>query len=153
MRHVLIAACIVAACGTAAAQDHEQKIQRSDLPSAVEASLQREINGAKILGLSKELEKGNLYYEAECIVDGHSKDILFAENGQVEEVEEQVAFEALPTNVQQSLRHKAEPGRITKIESLTKHGQLVAYEAQVRTNGKRSEIQVGPDGQKLAHEE
>jgi hypothetical protein len=29
----------------------------------------------------------------------------------------------------------------------------MAYEAQVRTGTKRSEIQVGPDGKPLAHEE
>jgi hypothetical protein len=29
---------------------------------------------------------------------------------------------------------------------------LVAYEAQVLTGGKKSEIQVGPDGAPLAHE-
>ena len=31
--------------------------------------------------------------------------------------------------------------------------KLVAYEAQVTTNGKRSEVQVGPDGKPLDHEE
>ena len=44
-------------------------------------------------------------------------------------------------------------GTIAKIESLTKNGKLVAYEAVVKTGTKRSEIQVGPDGQKLAHPE
>jgi hypothetical protein len=39
------------------------------------------------------------------------------------------------------------------VESLTKHGTLVAYEAQVLNKGKKSEIQVGPDGKPLAHEE
>ena len=40
-----------------------------------------------------------------------------------------------------------------KVESLTKHDQLVAYEAQVTTGGKKSEIQVGPDGGRLTHPE
>ena len=44
-------------------------------------------------------------------------------------------------------------GKITKVESLTKRGAIVAYEAQVRTGAKRSEIQVGPDGKPLAHPE
>jgi len=44
-------------------------------------------------------------------------------------------------------------GKIGKVESITKQGKLVAYEAHVTTNGKRSEIQVGPDGRPLAHEE
>ncbi len=40
-----------------------------------------------------------------------------------------------------------------KVESLTKSGKLVAYEAQVLTGKKHSEVQVGPDGQPLAHPE
>jgi hypothetical protein len=39
------------------------------------------------------------------------------------------------------------------VESITIHGKLVAYEAKVDTNGKRSEIQVSPDGKPLDHEE
>ena len=40
-----------------------------------------------------------------------------------------------------------------KVESLTKRGKLVAYEGQVITKGKRSEVQVGPDGKPLDHQE
>jgi hypothetical protein len=43
-------------------------------------------------------------------------------------------------------------GKITKVESLTKQDKLVAYEAQVDKNGKRSEIQVGPKGERLLTE-
>jgi hypothetical protein len=41
---------------------------------------------------------------------------------------------------------KAGSGKSTKVESITKQGKLVAFEAQVRTDGKCSEVQVGPDG-------
>jgi hypothetical protein len=51
------------------------------------------------------------------------------------------------------LQAKAGKGKITKVESLTKKDKLVAYEAQVVTNGKKSEVQVGPDGKPLDHEE
>jgi len=43
--------------------------------------------------------------------------------------------------------------RSSRVESLTKHATLVAYEAQVRKGSKTSEVQVGPDGGALAHEE
>jgi len=55
--------------------------------------------------------------------------------------------------VKDGLQAKAGAGKIIKVESLTKHDQLVAYEAKVQTDGKKKEIQVGPDGQPLAHEE
>jgi hypothetical protein len=68
-------------------------------------------------------------------------------------VEEQVDINALPLTVVNSLRRQAGEGTITKVESLTKHGEIVAYEAQVDSNGKHREIQVGPNGERLDHEE
>jgi hypothetical protein len=43
--------------------------------------------------------------------------------------------------------------QLVKVETLTKKGKLVACEAKVLTNGKTSEVQVGPDGKALDHEE
>jgi hypothetical protein len=55
--------------------------------------------------------------------------------------------------VKAGLQAKAGEGKIVKVESLTKHDKIVAYEANVQSAGKTSEIQVGPDGQPLEHEE
>ena len=45
---------------------------------------------------------------------------------------------SLPAVVREGLQKAAGAGTITKVESLTKHGELVAYEAQLRTSSKRS---------------
>ncbi len=58
-----------------------------------------------------------------------------------------------PADVQAGLAAKAGEGKILKVESRTKKERLVAYEAHVETAGKKSEIQVGPDGKPLDHEE
>jgi len=137
--------------GTASAQ--EKKIKRSDLPPAVEKTVAAQSAGATIRGFSTEKEKGQIFYEAEMIVNGHSKDVLIAADGTVVEVEEQVTLDSLSPEVKAGLQAKAGNGKILKVESLTKKGKLVAYEAQVETNGKKSEVQVGPDGKPLAHEE
>ena len=84
---------------------------------------------------------------------GHTKDITMAEDGTVAEVEEQVKLDALPAEVKAGLQAKAGAGKITNVETLTKKDKLVAYEAQINTNGKKSEVQVGPDGKPLDHEE
>jgi hypothetical protein len=86
-------------------------------------------------------------------VSGHSKDVSMAADGTVVEVEEQVAMDSLSAQVKAGLQAKAGAGKILKIEALTKKGKLVAYEAQVETNGKKSDVQVGPDGKPLDHEE
>jgi len=87
------------------------------------------------------------------MVNGHSRDLLIAADGTVVEVEEQVAFDSLSAEVRAGLQAKAGKGKILKVESLTKKDKLVAYEARVETDGKKSEVQVGPHGKPLDHEE
>jgi hypothetical protein len=60
---------------------------------------------------------------------------------------------SLPAPLKTVLQKLVGGGKITKVESITKNNRLVAYEAKVTNNGKRSEIQVGPNGQPLDHEE
>jgi hypothetical protein len=131
----------------------EKKIQRTDLPPAVEKTVAAQSQGATIKGFSQEKENGQTFYEAEMTVDGHSKDILLDASGAIAEVEEQVALDSLSAPVKDGLQAKAGSGKIVKVESLTKHDKLVAYEAQVLTGGKKSEVQVGPDGKPLDHEQ
>ena len=137
--------------GTAYAQ--EKKIKRSDLPPAVEKTVAAQSAGATIRGFSTEKEKGQTLYEVEMTVNGHSKDISMTADGSIVEIEEQVSLDSLSPEVKAGLQAKAGAGKILKVESLTKKEKLVAYEAQVETNGKKSEVQVGPDGKPLDHEE
>jgi uncharacterized membrane protein YkoI len=146
---ILIAGLVFAA--SAGGQD--RKIKRSDLPLAVEKTVAAQSAGATVKGFSTEKEKGQTYYEAEMVVNGHSKDILMDANGAIVEVEEEVAMDALPAEVRAGLQAKAGEGKLVKVETITKKDKLVAYEAQVTRGGKKSEVQVGPDGKPLDHEE
>ena len=146
-----IAAGLLLLAGNASAQ--EKKIKRSDLPPAVEKTVAVQSAGATIRGFSTEKENGQTLYEAELMVNGHSKDISMTADGSIVEIEEQVALDSLPAEVKAGLQAKAGTGKILKVESLTKKDKLVAYEAKVETNGKKTEVQVGPDGKPLDHEE
>lgn len=109
--------------------------------------------GATVKGFSEETEKGETTYEVEMVVNGHTKDVQIDPNGAIVEVEEEAAMDSLPASVKAGLTAKAAGGKILKVESITKNGKVVAYEAKVETAGKKSEIQVGPDGKPLDHEE
>src|SRR5580698_7580410 len=128
--------------GNASAQ--EKKIKRSELPPAVEKTVAAQSTGATIRGFSTEKEKGQTLYEVEMTVNGHSKDISMTADGSIVEIEEQVSLDSLSPEVKAGLQAKARKGKILKVESLTKKDKLVAYEARVETNGKKSEVQVGP---------
>ena len=139
--------------GTTSSLAEERKIERGDLPSAVEKTVASESRGAKIRGFSEEKENGKTYYEAEMIVNGHTKDIQIDTSGAIVEVEEQVAMDALPAEVKAGLQARAGDGKLVKVETITKKDKLVAYEAQVTKGAKKLEVQVGPNGKPLDHEE
>jgi uncharacterized membrane protein YkoI len=146
----LIIAQILFLSGTIAAQ--EKQLQRSDLPAPVQKTADAQSKGATVTGYKKETEAGKPAYEVKMTINGHSKDVTIDPSGALLEIEEQVALEALPAAVRDGLQKKAGAGKITKVESITKHGTVVAYEAKVLTAGKKTEVQVGPDGKPLDHE-
>ncbi|MEK6334758.1 MAG: hypothetical protein AABM67_07405 [Acidobacteriota bacterium] len=148
-RFFVVALAIAPAFSVAQAQEKERKIKREQLPPAVEKTVARESQGAIIKGFATEVEHRQRFYEASLIVNGHRKDILMDKDGNIVEVEEEVRIDSLPSTVQDALRKAAGSGTIELIESLTKGGQLVAYEGHVRAGKKRFEIQVGPNGEKL----
>ena len=144
------AALLVAA---SAVQAQEKKIKREELPPAVEKTVAEQSKGATIRGFSTEMENGKRIYEAELTVNGHGKNISMDAAGNIVEVEEEVALSSLSAAVREGLTRVAAGATIGKVESISKNGKLVAYEAVVTRDEKRTEIQVAPDGSKLAHRE
>lgn len=142
---------MIAVSLTLAAQ--EKKISQSSLPAAVQKMVQEQSQGTYIKGYSTEVEHGKKVYEVEMIVNGHTKDLQIGADGILNEIEEEVTFDSLPKAVQMALTRQAAGAKVTKVESLTKHGKLVAYEAATLKGTKKGEIQVGPDGANLSHEE
>jgi hypothetical protein len=130
----------------------DKKVTKEQLPAPVQKTVDEQTKGSAVLGFAIEEEKGKTFYEAETKVNGHTKDLLIDASGNVVEVEEEVAFNALPQEVQNGLKKAAGIGKLGKVESLTKGGKLVGYEAVVQRGVKKSEVQVGPNGEKPSHE-
>ncbi len=138
---------------TAAVPAQEHKVTRDQLPPAVTVAVDRETQGSTIKAFSTEREHGKQIYEAETVVDGRNRDLSFAANGTLEEVEEEVAFHSLPQEAQAAITARANGAQTLKVEALHKQGKLVAYEATTIKAGKKGEVQVGPHGEHLQHAE
>ena len=123
----------------------EKPVQMKDLPPAVQKTVEAQSQGAKVRSLSKEIENGKTFYEAELEVNGHGKDVLIDSAGTVVEVEEEVALTSLPPAAKAAIENFASKGKILKLESVT-HGRTVFYEAKVEKAGKKTEFKVKPDG-------
>jgi hypothetical protein len=139
----------VATCAFA----QEVRIEKSQMPDADQKTADEQSKGATVHGYFLEIEGGRILYKVELTVNGHSKDVIIDSKGNILKTEDEVALDKLPAVVRRALEKKAGPGTITRTESISKLGSIVAYEAKVITNGKKSEVQVGPDGMPLYHEE
>jgi uncharacterized membrane protein YkoI len=148
---LMISLLVIGLAAVATAPAQEKKITRAELPPAVEKTVAEQSKGGTIRGFSTEVEDGKRLYEVELTVEGHGKDISMDLHGNVVEVEEEISMDALPPEARKGLTEAARGGTILKIESITKNGKLVAYEADMKTAAKQSEIQVSPNGKRLTH--
>jgi uncharacterized membrane protein YkoI len=145
MKRVLSTIC-TCAFGLFTSFAAETPVKMSDLPAAVQKTVQEQTKGAQVKGISKEVEKGKTQYEVETMVNGKSRDMIIDTKGAVVEVEEETTMDSIPAAAKGAIEKKAGGGKITKVETLTK-GQTVMYEAAITTKaGKKTEIQVGADG-------
>ena len=145
MRNIMATALIsTLLIGGAAALASERKITMKDLPPAVQQAI-KEQEGATVRGLAKEVDKGKTLYEAELTVNGHSKDIMFDEQGTMVSVEEESALDQIPLAARTAIEKATGSGKVSAVEKLTEGGH-VFYEAQVTKGGKTSEVKVDASG-------
>ena len=145
MRNIIATALIsTLLIGGAAALASERKIAMKDLPPAVQQAI-RDQGGATVRGLAKEVDKGKTLYEAELTVNGHSKDIMFDEQGTMVSVEEESTLDQIPPAARTAIEKAAGNGKVSAVEKLTEGGH-VFYEAQVTKGGKTFEVKVDASG-------
>ena len=145
MRNIIATALIsTLLIGGAAALASERKIAMKDLPPAVQQAI-KDQGGATVRGLAKEVDKGKTFYEAELTVNGHSKDIMFDEQGTMVSVEEESALDQIPPAARTAIEKATGSGKVSAVEKLTEGGH-VFYEAQVTKGGKTSEVKVDASG-------
>lgn len=123
-------------------------MKMSDLPAAVQRTVTAQLaQGARLRGLSTDVEGGQREYEAELTLNGKHRDIAMDANGNITEQEDAVALSSLPAAAQAALRRQ---GRVLSVERVTHDGKFVALEAVVRAaNGRRREVRVDQAGHAL----
>jgi hypothetical protein len=140
---IFTAALALSSCGYAA----EHYVPCSTLPDAVQQrSKGLLVPGTTVHRCVKDVSSGKTTYEIEMITPKGSKDVTFSSTGEVLEVEQQVDPATLPPAVSAALAKAATGGKLGKVESLTRLGQLISYESTVETAGKHVEVALRPDG-------
>jgi len=140
---LLTAALAISSCAYAA----EHSVPCSMLPDAVQQHSKSLLeNGTTIHGCVKDVSAGKTTYEVEYLTSQGSKDVTFSPQGGVLEIEEQVDQAALPPAVAAAFTKAASGGKLGKVESLTRQGQLIAYESTIDKAGKHRELAFRTDG-------
>jgi hypothetical protein len=131
-------------------ESNEEKLTLKNLPGAVQATIQRETRDSKIIGISRETDKGSTGYEIETMVKGHSRDMLIDDKGNLNEIEEEIALASLPANIQTEVKKSIGKARPVKLEAVCNGAKVLqSYAALLDKGGKRSEISLGLDGRLL----
>ncbi len=153
MKRSLVFAAVLAMLATAlpgAQAGQEKKISGKELPAAVRAAFEKQFPGAKILGLSSEVENGATVYEVESVQNGRNRDVLYKPTGEVIVVEETISMSEVPAAVQSALKAQFPKATVAKAEKLMAGG-IVEYEFQLKGAAKK-EAKFSAAGKLLASE-
>ncbi|HLG16623.1 MAG TPA: hypothetical protein VJH03_19290 [Blastocatellia bacterium] len=130
------------------AQTIERPVKLKDLPKAVQSTAKEQSKGASVrMYLSKETADGTTFYQIALRVSGRDKYVLIDPTGVVVEVVEEIDVASLPPAAMAEIEKHKGGGKIVLVESITKNGGIVAYQARVKSGKKLSEVKVSPAGQ------
>jgi len=132
----------------AVAQENKGKgLQLRDLPAAVQKTVQDHLMGGEIKSIGKEREDGVEQYEVESVLNGNSRDFNVDSKGNLLLVEIATTLDAIPAAARASILQKVSDGKLAAVETFTKTGQAMMYEASYTgKNGKKHEVLVKADG-------
>lgn len=128
----------------------EKRVKMDDLPAAVKQTVLEVSKGVELRELTREVEKGETFYEAELEVNGRTRDVIMDPSGAIVLIEEEVDWGVVPEAVRAAIEKAAQGRKILLVETLTRNNKIEAYEAHVRKGWWREmEITVDPAGQPI----
>ena len=138
LRMIFAIASLVGASILAQAQE-SIKVAKKDVPEAVLSAFSKAYPKGIIKTYSREMRDGKICYEIES-KDRHTKrDIIYAANGDVMEIEEALKPNELPQVVTAAITKAHPKGKIIAAERLTR-GDVVQYESTIKDGGKKIDL-------------
>jgi hypothetical protein len=131
--------------------DVEKKLTKTNLPAAVLAAFEKSYPKAVIKGVGSEKEDSATYFEVESIDGNTKRDLLYAADGTIHEVEEGVTIKDLPEAARQILGKDYPKEKINKAEKVTR-GAEVTYEVSLGKGKEKIEIAFDAAGKTIKKE-
>jgi len=131
----------------------KEEVRLADVPAAVRATIERELDGISLDGIELQTEKGTIQYQAEAkTADGRDIELELAEDGTLLEKQEEVRLTDVPAAVRATIER--ELGGVTpeQVERVTEKG-TIHYEVEAETaDGREIDLDVAEDGTLLDKE-
>ena len=129
----------------------EKKINQKEVPAVVLSSFHKAFPKAVIKGTSIETEKGIKYFEIESMEGAKHIDLLVSKTGKINEVEESIPTEQIPSLVMKTLQSKFKGLKIENAEKVT-HGAVSNYELAIQNKSGKYEVKLNEGGELLKSE-
>lgn len=129
-------------------EDDEEAIAIDRIPAAARESLAKHANGAKITKVTREREDGAELFEAEWSVDGLARSVEVTADGEMVEMEQQVAAKDAPAAIQKAVKKMFPGAADVVIEKKVR----VEYEVKATVRGKKKEVTLTPAGKPAENE-
>lgn len=147
MRKLAVLVAMVSLAIVVLGETKAKSLQLKDLPAAVQKTVQDNLKGGVIKDIGKEKEDGVEQYEIESVLNGKARDYNVDIKGNLLLVEEATTIDAIPAAARASILKKVADGKLAVVETFTKTGQPVMYEASYTDKkGKKHEVLVKADG-------
>lgn len=132
----LVAAAVSVGVAPASRADSEMKLSRGDVPAQVLAAFAKAYPSATPSRFAREEKGGKTFYEVESREGRVSRDLLFAPDGALVEVEERISPADLPSAVREAIDALGPKVTIRRAERVTRGG-CVTYDVTLSGTAKR----------------
>ncbi|ARO87442.1 hypothetical protein EBAPG3_006440 [Nitrosospira lacus] len=146
-----IFAAFMATVGQANAE--EKALSKHEVPKAVIEAFEKAHPNAKGVKFEEETFEGKKAYEAEYKEHGKEYEFLYGADGVLLQTEETIDAKTLPQPVVEAISKAYPKATIKEAEKVMKpDGTVTGYEVEIRTEGKKLEIELDTSGKILKTE-
>lgn len=145
-RTFLITAALAATLAVPAAAS-ERTLKRAQVPGPVLAAFEKAYPKAHAVGFAQEEKDGKMCYEIESRDGATHRDLLYAANGTVLEIEESIPPSDLPEAVRDAVAKQAPKATIKRAEKVTR-GDTVRFEVELK-GATTKELVFDNDGKRI----
>ena len=140
----ILAGIVLGLAVSVAAQADAKSIKQSKLPAAVLRSAEEQVAGATVTGYSTDKVNGVVTYRMDLVSEGKTRGIVMDKEGTVLAVEQEVAWNDLPADIQKTFDTVKTKGELGAVSTVHENGTLVAYVAYLTTKRERNLVRVKP---------